>query len=257
MAMSKLCFYAALSFIMLSCSHPVYTNLWQAKPVNVDGDDAEWAIPLRFYDNTSKLQYTVTNDNSNLYLCIRATDEQSQAKIIRAGMQVWIDTTGKNKHQVGILYPISNPEKGAKPSTASHSMEKRLTELNDVQLTGFKASVAGLTSVLDHSAVNLKMKMDNKGILIYELMIPFKTFYKETLSPSDSSKVMGLTIIVNGWSMQKNAGRSGGGGSGMRGGAGGGMRGGRGRSSMGGGMANYNEFAEANKVKMKLKLITH
>src|SRR5438876_522138 len=97
--------------LLSSCSKTIYDNVWQSKPVTVDGNSKEWEIPLRFYDSKSKLQYIVTNDSSNMYVCIRVTDERLQAKIMNAGMSVWIDTTGKNKQQVGITFPLGSSER--------------------------------------------------------------------------------------------------------------------------------------------------
>lgn len=243
---------------MTSCSLPTYTNLWQSDPVKIDGKDVEWALPLRYYDSGSKLQYTVSNDNRNLYLCIRATDEQTQAKIVHTGMEVWIDTTGKNKHQVGIAYPLINSLENVKQPLVNPSDKKRFTdEFNEMQLIGFKSPIGGLTSILDNSAVNLKMSLDNSGILIYEISIPFKTFYKEQLLAADSNKLIGLTLIINGLSTAKVNGHSPSK-NGKMGGIGGvGMRKGGGRTPMGGsgGDNNGSSFLEPNTIKLKIKLV--
>ncbi len=98
--------------ILASCAKPFYNSQWQATPVVADGNAKEWSVPLGFYDGETKLQYTFSNDTKNLYLCMKAVDEKTQLKIIRAGLQVWVDTTGKNKHQTGILFPMANPEAG-------------------------------------------------------------------------------------------------------------------------------------------------
>ena len=74
-----------ITVFLFSCSKPVTGILWQYKPVKADGVLSEWQVPLRYFDDKSKLQYTITNDSVNLYVCIRATDEESQLKIVRSG----------------------------------------------------------------------------------------------------------------------------------------------------------------------------
>ncbi len=89
-----------------SCSHTVvHTSSWQTNDFNVLSE-SETKEPLRFFDLKSKLQYSISNDYKNLYICIKATEQQSQIKIIRAGMTVGIDTLAKKKPQGNIIFPF-------------------------------------------------------------------------------------------------------------------------------------------------------
>ena len=99
-------------FFFSACSpKAMYQTSWQTKPVVADGDPSEWFIPLRFYDADTKLNYTLSNDNEKIYLCVRIVDELSQAKVIRNGLNIWFDTLAKRNKQCGILFPV--PDKGA------------------------------------------------------------------------------------------------------------------------------------------------
>lgn len=264
-----------------SCSKAVYENLWQSKVINADGSAQEWQKPLRYFDDKSKLQYTVTNDAQNLYVCICATDEQSQMKIMRAGMQFWIDTTGRDKQQVGILYPLpSNDFKRASAGDSIQSkyksFQKNSTKSNkgrygmapqEMQLVGFKAPIGGLTLLKNDYGIVVNMDWDKIGIMTYEAIIPFKTFYKNSLSAADNSKIFTVNIIVPAISGSSRPGGSetrGGGMGNMRGGGnrGGGMGGGmRGGGQRGGGnersfegQGGLNTMREASKITMRIKL---
>jgi len=95
--------------LLLSCSKTTYKSIWQLTPVNADGFSYEWSIPLRFSDSGSKLNYSITNDSEDLYISLRITEEQTQMKIMNAGFQVGIDTTGKKASQAIIKFPkVSN-----------------------------------------------------------------------------------------------------------------------------------------------------
>jgi uncharacterized membrane protein YgcG len=281
-----------LAFVFSSCKAPLYQARWQDHPVIADGNPEEWKIPLRFYDSKSKLSYTVTNDMENLYICMRVTDDPGQVKIMRAGMQVWIDTTGKNNQTTGILFPqrATEPSAEQQQQGSSDGQGRRAgggggrqmntgnvrnrfqKEYKEMQLTGFKAPIRGSVPLQNDFGINLGInwdanKYDSSFIMIYEAVIPFKTFYKNRLVPADSLKNFGISITVN--ALPRPAAKSGGGGGhggggGMSGGGmhggGGGMGGGGGRHG-GGGQHSAPEPAnplyETNIIKMRVQLSVH
>jgi hypothetical protein len=251
MKITKLFHGIAILILFVSCKAPLYETKWQDHEVVADGNPKEWKIPLRFYDNKSKLSYTVTNDLDNLYICIRITDDASQIKVMRAGMQIWLDTTGSNKQTTGILFPkrISqqpdpvpqNSETNSKRTSGGHQVNMKhlrtdfQREYKEMQVTGFKAPIRGALPLQNDFGINIGInwdanRYDSSFIMIYEAVIPFKTFYKNKLTLTDSVKKFGVSIIVSQlpYAPGKSGGARGGGGSGM---AGGGMRGG----GMGGG----------------------
>jgi hypothetical protein len=251
---------------MTSCSTTVYQNLWQSKPIEADGNSNEWSMPLRFYDKNSKLCYTVTNDSVNLYLCIRATDEQIQMKILRAGMQLWIDTTGKNKQQVGILFPYTSIGRNAPPPTEimqgqkpgiNAMMKKFISKYNEMQLIGFKPPIAGLIPLKNDYGISVGINMDSTNLLVFEAVVPFKTFYKQTLSASDSTKIFGITIIINAMQMPQMSRNTTSGdmqsGGNMKGGGGppNGMQGGGGPPMQG---SSDSPLTQVNTIKIKFKM---
>ncbi len=281
------CILAAIC-IIASCKAPLYQNKWQDHKVIADGKPDEWTIPLRFYDSKSKLSYTVTNDLDNLYICMRVTDDADQVKIMKAGMQVWIDTTGSNNETTGILFPQRSHEPAPSAQQSSDTKGKRSEagkvnirsmrasfqkDYKEMQLTGFKAPVRGSVPLQNDFGINLGInwdanRFDSSYIMIYEAVIPFKTFYKNKLTSADSLKKFGITISVNALTRPASKGgggsRGGGGGGGMGGGGmrgGGGMGGGGRRGGGGGGQRSNPEAAnplyESNKVKMRMQLSLH
>lgn len=100
--------------LIISCSKRVYySSDRQSNKVTVDGKISEWSNPLRFYDEKNRINYTISNDHQNLYLCCSISDEFMQTKILRSGLEFGIDTLGKKSFPVSIKYPIkneSNPE---------------------------------------------------------------------------------------------------------------------------------------------------
>lgn len=286
-----------------SCANKIYysTN-WQSKPVTIDGKLSEWANPLRFYDQESGINYTISNDSRNLYFACSISNESLQTKVLRSGLEFGIDTLGKKSFSVAVIYPAGNSHvpdlmrnAASPPVSASTARPDRstfrlklLAEATEIELTGFKPKLGKIISLNkpNDSGISAAIDIDSKGIMNYEAVIPFSTFYKNELVPSDTNTVFNYQIRVkpvpgaSGGSYSGNRGgtRSGmggggmGGGGGMRGGGmggGGGMRGGgmRGGGMGGGGMRGEGMSGEnlgqgqrgasmtsMTKTKIKLKL---
>ena len=285
--------FIGLIILIQACSpKAMYQTSWQSTPVVADGNASEWRIPLRFYDSDTKLNYTLSNDNEKIYLCVRIVDELSQAKVMRNGLNIWFDTLAKKNKQCGILFPV--PDKttdeyqtdgeggrgshrgGGKKGDADAAKSKFLRQANQMQLTGFKKTIPDYLAPENEYGINVSINWDANNIMIYEAVIPFKTFYKPSLTAKDSLKNIDFSMTIHGFPApeKKDDGNSGGGsgmGSGMGGGmpGGGGMGGGsmgaggmNGRGSMGGGrggmrgasMAEANPMFETNSFWVKVRL---
>lgn len=237
---------------MAGCSSPlVYSSVWQSKPVTVDGKATEWKIPLDYFDDKTKLNFSITNDKTNLYFCIRATEDETQKGIIHSGLQIWIDTAGGKKEEVGIQFPILERNAEASESSSHKHLQSFSSDPSDeaaaahnlkahymgtskqMKLTGFTNATNGFAEVPNMYGINACLNWDTNNIMIYEVCVPFNTFYKASLSPSDSAKVLGVSFTVT-VASKNNGGGHGGGDMGGPGGMGG-MGGGGGMGGMHGG----------------------
>ena len=238
-------FIAGIALTALSsCTHYVYIykSQWQKDAIIADGKASEWHTPLNFYDTKSKLQYAVSNDNENLYFCIRATDEQTQMKMVAAGMQILIDTTEKSQPQTNISFPLANGKRDHDsgmdhPPNPNQSFvpfeNRRFLQLNQMRLTGFNLPIMeGIQPLQNKFGISLSINLDSNKIMTYEGIIPFKTFYKNSLSRADSSKIINISIILNALPALNDSGIP----SGGVGGAGGGEMNGTNNGIGGGGM---------------------
>ena len=236
--------------LLISCTNKIYnSSSWQSRKVTIDGKISEWSNPLRFYDQETGMNYNISNDNYNLYFVCSISNEFLQTKILRSGLEFRIDTLGKKSFAVGIKYPtgkISVTE--LKPNIGPQTKEgsnvrpdrsgfrlKLLAEATEIQLVGFKPHLGKIITVSppNNTGISAAIDFDSGGIMNYEAVIPFSTFYE--LTPSDSGTVFNFQIKINPLPNSNNSsnGSSGMRGGGMRGGGmgGGGMRGG----GMGGG----------------------
>jgi hypothetical protein len=241
-----LIFISGILIIAGSCSKEVTQSLWHNKDIMREKETGALETPLRFYDPKSRLQYTVLNDNENLYICVKAMEDQSQLKLMRSGLQLWIDTTGRGKKLINLSYPLpaedSNggqgremKDQGNKDKTAMHS--HFILSHPDMMLTGFKSPINGLLPLENKFGIAVTIHWDSIGTLVYKARIPFRTFYHESLGSQDITKHMSISLIVPALARMGEGSKAGSGGRGNRGGGmGGGSMGGGMRGGMGGGM---------------------
>lgn len=281
MQMKKAAFGLLVLAGISSCTPKVYQSLdWQTKQVVADGKVQEWTIPLRFYDDKTKINYTITNDQQNLYLCMKVMAPETQLKILRGGIEFRVDTLGGTKYPISFSFPLAGQpsmpgeprggvgDAGMNGHPNKDSFRQHLVEqAQEAELVGFKRELNGMVHVHNNPyGISAAISIDNAGMMYYEAVIPFHTFYRNALSKDDASRVFGFMVQVNGVSQpMKHEGESGEGSSnrymGGRGmyGNGGGMGGGRRGGGMHGeGFAHGNvDMSSASKLELKMKLSVH
>lgn len=249
--------WLSAAFLFLACGRQPSASTasrFAPSPPVVDGLAKEWTDSLR-YDPGSKLQYQVLNDGRMVYLRLKAADPATQARIVRLGLTVWLDTTGRNQHQFGVHFPLGGPVGGRGGSPGSQQpdspdasaadrqasrrarMTQALADMREMELLNYKGSKEPtLTDAQSQLGVKAALAVNEQEDLIYELAVPLRLLYRKLPALATGQKaVVGISLVGGSFSMP---GQSGGGGGGMQGGGmrGSGMRGGGGGYGGGGGM---------------------
>jgi hypothetical protein len=266
--------FGVFPFLNSCTQQQIYKSRWQASDFSTISY-SQIQESMHFYDNKSKLQYNITNDDKNIYICIKAADERFQMKIIHAGMQINIDTGSKMAQPVCIIYPIAGNGKPKMPLDIKPGQEKNnqiknqfLLEHKEMQLSGFKSPINGLVPLQNKYNISVGIDWDPSNNMYYKAIIPFSTFYKEALLQEDSSKIFNITFMVNAMEMPGNkmGGLPGGNGSEMQGegnmptsgenmqGGGNMEKGGPPPGGGGNGMQPDNSLSEKNIIKIKIKM---
>lgn len=146
----------------------------------IDGTNNEWGTPLPKKDKTTGINYQIANDEKNLYFIISVADTANQRKIMRYGLEVWINNEGKKEKTTGVTFPV--PATAKKGLVGGDNSNTSLTT-SEFTLTGFllengKQPTKGCP-------VQVSISYDKSNCLIYELAVPFNTFYKEQIDASD------------------------------------------------------------------------
>jgi hypothetical protein len=203
---------AALSgtFFFFSCSHKLAPEgHFQSTPIVTDGKTDDWPIPLRFSNGSRTLQYNVTNDDNNIYICISSKEAATQLRILRSGMTIWLDPKGEKNKTMALYFPIGkqpDPERysGRNSKSTGSDVNTREAELllqsNYYNTIGFLDMENGQFGVTDtKSPIQLAIKHnDQDSVLVYEVMIPVRNVLGADWEARANKKSFSVGIVLNG-----------------------------------------------------------
>src|ERR1700743_3198430 len=109
--------FAGLTLILLtgplSADAQKLPNIQQSKlrapsTVKIDGKATEWNNQFQAYNRATDVFYTLSNDDENLYLTIKAIDQDVINKIVGGGISFIIARAGKknDKNNIAIISPF-------------------------------------------------------------------------------------------------------------------------------------------------------
>ncbi len=201
---------------------------WQVTPIVIDGDNKDWPSPYPEYDEKAMLGYAVSNDKNNLYITVETGDAATQLKILHEGLTVWIDRTGEKSEETAINFPLpvvyakgaqTVKDDEAKRPGQSQSLEGQggsrdqkqrmyledkvralLPKADQYSLQGFKScNLQYAITEKDSCGIEVKIGLDANNELIWEAVIPFKSFYfKPELTRPDKGKVLTVCFETTG-----------------------------------------------------------
>ena len=197
------------TLLALACSRQPTASpaaRFAATPPTIDGQATDWADSLR-YDPASKLQYQVLNDSRTVYVRLKVADQSTQARVLRRGLTIWLDTTGRNQHQFGVRYPLGGPPPTAQaapdPNTSLADRRMRrtlaLADLREMELLNYKGSKEPtLTDTQSPLGVKVAFGFNAQDDLIYELAVPLRLLYRRlpALNPGRPA-VVGVLVAGN------------------------------------------------------------
>lgn len=201
---------------------------WQDNPIVVDGQDSEWVKPLTYYSKAEKLGYSILSDTANMYILLSTKDEQTQQRILRGGMTVWINTAAEKSDEgaVGVSFPTGSvsPRRKNDP-IRDNSSQGALKELRDYYLLGFEKG-QGMEAFKygesNSQGIQVDLNFNDVGEMIYEAQIPLRAIYANGNARNYTGRTLAVGFFIEGLPPGY--------------GGGGGGRGGGGGVSIGGGL---------------------
>lgn len=195
---------------------------WQATPIVVDGDNKDWPSPYPNYDSKAKIAYATSNDLRFLYITMQTGDELTAMKMLKNGMTVSIDTSGKKQTEpYNIDFPLATDNTeldipitpdGQKDKAIMfekqlyNRIRKGMESTNQMTLTGFPGCTGGyMTTQTIPCGIKVKIHFNEYKELIWEAAIPVSVLYgKETLTPADAGKPISVCYAIKALRAPKN-----------------------------------------------------
>ena len=158
----------------------------------VDGKANEWSNPLPYKDKKTGIQFEFANDLKTIYFVIRVDNIEDQKRIMENGMQIWVNKSGKRDTITGILYPTpmdtSTMENGVK------KVQGDVYIIDQLVLKGFYLENG--KQPIRNCPVRVAIAKGDNNSLIYEIGIPFNTFWKEELEKTDVKKNFQVGFVI-------------------------------------------------------------
>jgi hypothetical protein len=163
-----------------------------------DGIINEWPSSKFETDISTDISYAIDNDSTNLYLALNIPNQGIQMKLMRTGMNLYIDLKGKKKEGRGISFPVKDENVASdKTSFVNAAGTEDANATNDVlqpqRQTDIKAarsamalrltymSVFGFEGIENHDqglqmpgSINISFAWDSADVMHIEYAVPLK-----------------------------------------------------------------------------------
>jgi hypothetical protein len=153
-------------------------------PPVIDGQVEDWGVDWLMDAKTTFL-YNVGNDNDNLYLRAKVSNETAQQKIALFGLTVYFIPEGGKRNKLGLRYPMAKDKEQMKREEAkAASGEKKWLDMKKdlirdaelLELIGLADDPILSSRVGLMNGIEVIMVVDSFGDLVYEAKIPFKAY---------------------------------------------------------------------------------
>jgi uncharacterized membrane protein YgcG len=237
---------------------------------SLDGKINEWP-PQKFEaDAATQLKYAVDNDKQNLYLVLNISNSREQMRIMREGMELYIDMKGKKKESHGIEFPVkrdqaandimmnfkndANGNINEQSSEQKKAMMKAMRaemalNLTSIKVFGFSEDKSEEQGLIMPGSANVAFGWDSSDAMNIEYRIPLS--FLENSSSADQKEIS-VGWKLNGFQMSSHNSSSEYSGGGRHGGGGYGSGGGH-RGNGGGGYGNHEGNSNNQNFESMLK----
>jgi len=198
-------------------------NIQNTGKIKIDGKPADWNPALRMHNSSTDVDYSIANDDNNLYLMVQSKDGIINKKLFGGGVTLTLNSTGKfgGMDFVSLKYPTINDrsqtvlsqlinEEGPASDQQSKKkytdsivslMNKTLIEsAKEIQVVGIKEISDVLISVYNEYQIKAGLQFQDKKTLTYEIAIPLKYLTALTVN---NNKIF-YNIKLNGISNPRN-----------------------------------------------------
>jgi hypothetical protein len=188
---------------------------WHENILTVNGNDNELEKPLKHNDRREKLNYSITNDNNNVHICFKTSNNFLQLKILLSGLMVFLNNNGQKLETSGIYFPmgrkfdtkeqgIFNPfESGSLPLQTPDLPAKKemLSKQKQYSLFGFAKSNGRYEyETQNEDDILIKVGFNEFQEFVYEASVPLKAiFHNIPFENESSSRKLAVGFFIRGF----------------------------------------------------------
>jgi hypothetical protein len=194
---------------MLACSPKIsITSAWQNQPLSIASSE-NWPAPMGT-DKSSRLDYALSNDQNKLFITLQTADPATRLRILRAGMELEIQTPWNAKNPGIIKYPLPEEritmfdgigrQEGPRDRTRQDHTEmfnRLMANQTELDLSGFLNHNNGRVTLKNEDGINISVTMDSLGVITYKAMVPLNTLFSENFTGNITQNNLLLTIRIN------------------------------------------------------------
>lgn|GEM_PF-4293244 len=168
----------------------------------MDGKAGDWPAEGLSRDKTNTIEHGLFLDGSRFIILLRTGSPVMQAKILKAGMTVYLDPEGKKKSSTALLFPLQKPDEEGDVGQGMNMNALRVLGMarsTDYTLRKFKEG-NGTYKIgeTNPAGVLVAMAFDEQGDLVYEASIPFQALFgKPTPEAGDAGKTIDAGYAIN------------------------------------------------------------
>jgi hypothetical protein len=179
---------------------------FQDTRIVMDGKINDWGLPLRFSNPEYNMQYSVTNDDKNIYICVYSKDESFKKRILKAGMSICFDPKGEKDKKMNLVFPVKKPDDPAENRNGepirysdTKAVEEQLLLQSDFYNTiGFLNLENGQYDIsFQKNKIQVAIKLNEDSSLVYESSLPIKYILDNDLQPGYVARNFSVGIVVN------------------------------------------------------------
>lgn len=149
------------------------------------------------YDSDAKLGYTISKDETNLYVKLSTLDTPNQIKILNNGITIYFDSEGKKEEHTFVHFPMtkesrSRPDFEALKNDKKSFIGTQISTLSDDIQISINGKVTQINKKLNSENISVSIDTDGEE-LVYQLKLPLsKLTFVEGQLPSLGISIEGI-----------------------------------------------------------------
>lgn len=182
--LSTICLAACLQGYAQKLPGVQQQSVYAPSDIKIDGKATEWNNKFEAYNKTTQLYYTLSNDNTSLYLTVYASDVFAVEKVFAGGISLSVKEKNSKSDPTVITYPLVGRAMGS-------DMLSKIKETDDnkydkdavnskfnfaaIMISLKKATSAfdTLLSVNNQLGIQVAGLFNEQKAFTYELKVPF------------------------------------------------------------------------------------